>query len=61
MSQTFSPGPVRADQAQSQQAALSGRTVVIIGGTSGIGLAAAAQAKAAGGEVIVVGLDRDRA
>lgn len=40
---------------------LQGRTVVIFGGTSGIGLSAAVQAKAAGAEVIVIGSDRDRA
>jgi NADPH:quinone reductase-like Zn-dependent oxidoreductase len=61
MSQTLSPGPVRADQAQSQQVALEGRAVVIVGSTSGIGLAAATQAKAAGAKVIVIGLERDRA
>ncbi|WP_043345223.1 SDR family oxidoreductase [Belnapia moabensis] len=36
---------------------LQGRAVVIVGGTSGIGLAAARQAKAAGASVIVVGFD----
>lgn len=40
---------------------LHGRSVVIFGGTSGIGLAAATQAKAAGAQVIVVGSDPDRA
>jgi NAD(P)-dependent dehydrogenase (short-subunit alcohol dehydrogenase family) len=39
---------------------LDGRTVLIVGGTSGIGLAAAVQANAAGAQVIVVGLDRER-
>lgn len=40
---------------------LKGRRVLIIGGTSGIGLAAAIQATAAGAEVIVVGSDAGRA
>jgi NAD(P)-dependent dehydrogenase (short-subunit alcohol dehydrogenase family) len=40
-------------QSFSQQ--LEGKTVVIFGGTSGIGLSAAIQAKAAGASVIVVG------
>ena len=40
---------------------LAGRSVVIFGGTSGIGLSAAIQARAAGAEVVVVGFDRDRA
>ncbi|MGI3901440.1 MAG: SDR family oxidoreductase [Janthinobacterium lividum] len=40
---------------------LRDRTVVIFGGTSGIGLAAATQAKAAGAKVIVIGFERDRA
>src|SRR5947209_4888798 len=38
-------------------AALAGKTVLIFGGTSGIGLAAARQAKAAGASVTVVGFD----
>ncbi|MBR0734431.1 SDR family oxidoreductase [Bradyrhizobium japonicum] len=38
-------------------ATLTDRTVVIFGGTSGIGLSAAQQAKAAGAKVIVVGFD----
>jgi NAD(P)-dependent dehydrogenase (short-subunit alcohol dehydrogenase family) len=42
-------------------AALQNRTVVIIGGTSGIGLSAAIQAKEAGARVVVIGGDRDRA
>ncbi len=36
---------------------LQDRTVVVFGGTSGIGLAAAVQAKAAGARVVVVGRD----
>jgi NAD(P)-dependent dehydrogenase (short-subunit alcohol dehydrogenase family) len=43
----------------SQSAALEGRGVLIIGGTSRIGLASAIRAKAAGARVIVVGLERD--
>lgn len=38
-------------------ASLKDRNVVIFGGTSGIGLAAAQQAKAAGAKVIVIGFD----
>ena len=40
---------------------LQDRTVVILGGTSGIGLAAAIQAKAAGAKVIVVGFNPEGA
>ncbi|WP_208247786.1 SDR family oxidoreductase (plasmid) [Rhizobium sp. T1470] len=40
---------------------LEGKNVVIFGGTSGIGLAAAIQAKAAGAKVTVIGNDRQRA
>lgn len=40
---------------------LAGKVVVVFGGTSGIGLSAAVQAKAAGAEVIVIGSDRTRA
>ncbi|MGE7991720.1 SDR family oxidoreductase [Pseudomonas sp. NPDC089554] len=40
---------------------LAGQTVVLFGGTSGIGLAAAIQAKAAGAEVIVIGSNAERA
>lgn len=40
---------------------LRGKVVLIFGGTSGIGLASAIQAKAAGANVIVVGFDAARA
>ncbi|SDA46566.1 NAD(P)-dependent dehydrogenase, short-chain alcohol dehydrogenase family [Pseudomonas sp. NFACC15-1] len=40
---------------------LTGKSIVIFGGTSGIGLAAAIQAKQSGGKVRVVGLDAVRA
>ena len=40
---------------------LQGRTVVIVGGTSGIGLAAAIQANQEGASVIVIGQDAERA
>lgn len=40
---------------------LAGKSVVIFGGTSGIGLAAAIQARAAGAEVIVIGRNPARA
>ncbi|MEO4046045.1 SDR family oxidoreductase [Pseudomonas sp. CAU 1711] len=46
---------------QALSANLHGRTVVIFGGTSGIGLAAAIQAKAAGAQVTVIGSDASRA
>lgn len=39
---------------------LSGHTVVIIGGSSGIGLETARQARAAGADLILTGRDRDR-
>jgi NAD(P)-dependent dehydrogenase (short-subunit alcohol dehydrogenase family) len=42
-------------------ASLEGKNVVIFGGTSGIGLSAAIQAKAAGAKVTVIGNDRQRA
>ncbi|MHC2569527.1 SDR family oxidoreductase [Rhizobium leguminosarum] len=45
----------------SSTSTLNGNTVVIFGGTSGIGLAAAAQATAAGAKVIVIGSDEGRA
>ncbi|GGX77052.1 SDR family oxidoreductase [Massilia dura] len=41
--------------------ALADKVVVVFGGTSGIGLSAAIQAKAAGANVIVIGNDRARA
>ena len=44
----------------SQANGLSGKSVVIFGGTSGIGLAAAIQAKAIGADVIVIGNDVER-
>ena len=47
--------------AQPLPAQLQDRTVVIFGGTSGIGLAAAIQAKAAGASVIVIGSNAERA
>ena len=40
---------------------LTGKRVLIVGGTSGIGLAAARQARDAGAKVTVVGSDRERA
>jgi NAD(P)-dependent dehydrogenase (short-subunit alcohol dehydrogenase family) len=40
---------------------LNNKTVVIFGGTSGIGLAAAVQAKAAGAKVIVIGSNAEKA
>jgi NAD(P)-dependent dehydrogenase (short-subunit alcohol dehydrogenase family) len=46
---------------QALPAQLEGRTVVIFGGTSGIGLAAAIQAKAAGALVTVIGSNAERA
>src|SRR5476651_2295359 len=46
---------------QALPANLHGRTVVIFGGTSGIGLAAAIQAKADGAHVTVIGSDATRA
>lgn len=46
---------------QALPSSLAGRTVVIFGGTSGIGLATSIQAKAAGAEVIVIGSNAARA
>ncbi|WP_338525159.1 SDR family NAD(P)-dependent oxidoreductase [Pseudomonas batumici] len=46
---------------QALPANLQGRTVVIFGGTSGIGLAAAIQAKADGAHVTIIGSDATRA
>lgn len=40
---------------------LEGRTVVLFGGTSGIGLSAAIQAQAAGAAVTIIGLEPERA
>jgi NAD(P)-dependent dehydrogenase (short-subunit alcohol dehydrogenase family) len=40
---------------------LKGKSIVIFGGTSGIGLAAAIQAKQAGGQVVVIGYEAARA
>jgi len=54
MSQSLSVPPPAAST-------LSDRTVVIFGGTSGIGLSAAIQAKAAGARVVVIGFERDKA
>ncbi|MGM4902077.1 SDR family oxidoreductase [Tardiphaga sp. 866_E4_N2_1] len=45
----------------SSQSALRDKNVLIFGGTSGIGLAAAIQAKDAGAKVTVVGFEPDRA
>ncbi|MFE1925925.1 SDR family oxidoreductase [Streptomyces asoensis] len=39
---------------------LSGSTVVVIGGSSGIGLETARQARAAGAKIIITGRDRER-
>ncbi|RWX36785.1 SDR family oxidoreductase [Rhizobium leguminosarum] len=47
--------------AESVSGSLEGKNVVIFGGTSGIGLSAAIQAKAAGAHVTVIGNDRQRA
>lgn len=46
---------------QQLPAQLEGRAVVIVGGTSGIGLAAAIQATAAGASVTVIGSNAERA
>lgn len=46
---------------QTLPSSLADKTVVIFGGTSGIGLAAAVQAKAAGASVIVIGSNAARA
>lgn len=56
MSQTLA-----TDSTSPVTSSLEGRTIVIFGGTSGIGLAAAIQAKAAGARVIVIGFEPDRA
>jgi NAD(P)-dependent dehydrogenase (short-subunit alcohol dehydrogenase family) len=44
----------------SRQPALAGQTVVVIGGSSGIGLETARQARAEGAEVVLTGRDRGR-
>ncbi|MBV4484543.1 SDR family oxidoreductase [Pseudomonas sp. SWRI153] len=49
------------DIAQTLPSSLINKTVVIFGGTSGIGLAAAVQAKAVGAKVIVIGSNAARA
>ncbi|ALM85971.1 SDR family oxidoreductase [Bordetella sp. N] len=46
--------------ALSNNSSLAGKTVLVFGGTSGIGLATAVQARDAGAEVIVVGSDPAR-
>ena len=56
MRQSLSPPEVLNAEQQ-----LKDKHALIFGGTSGIGLATALQAKAAGARVTVVGLDRDRA
>src|SRR5690554_4220030 len=43
------------------ESSLAGKSVLIFGGTSGIGLATAVAAKAAGAAVTIAGRDRDRA
>ena len=55
MSQNPSSPPAPAGQPALQPTPLTNRTVVVFGGTSGIGLAATIQAKAAGAKVIVIG------
>jgi NAD(P)-dependent dehydrogenase (short-subunit alcohol dehydrogenase family) len=50
--------PARAAGIRGQE--LAGQTVVIIGGSAGIGLATAQEVRAAGGDVILTGRDRDR-
>jgi NAD(P)-dependent dehydrogenase (short-subunit alcohol dehydrogenase family) len=51
----------QSTQAAALPSPLQGKTVVIFGGTSGIGLATAIQAKAIGARVIVIGYDPTRA
>jgi NAD(P)-dependent dehydrogenase (short-subunit alcohol dehydrogenase family) len=46
---------------KADECSLTGQTVLIVGGTSGIGLATAIQAKQAGAEVIVLGSNPERA
>ncbi len=52
---------VSAPAAQYITSSLQGKNVLISGGTSGIGLSAAIQAKAAGANVTILGMDRVRA
>src|SRR3954454_11354695 len=49
---TVTPGP--------QPGGLAGQTVVVIGGSSGIGLETAHQARTAGAELIITGRNGDR-
>ncbi|WP_434657576.1 SDR family oxidoreductase [Pseudomonas sp. R3-56] len=56
MSDISSTGPIDV-----QPHTLRNRTVVIVGGTSGIGLSTAIQAKAAGAKVFVIGSNPERA
>ncbi|MDK4740240.1 SDR family oxidoreductase [Rhizobium sp. CNPSo 3464] len=51
---------IAAAEANEARLPLEDKHILIFGGTSGIGLATALQAKAAGARVTVVGLDRDR-
>ena len=53
--------PAATQQTIPSHSTLRDRTAVIVGGTSGIGLAAAIQAKAAGAKVIVIGFNREGA
>lgn len=52
---------VATSQALNTLQRLDGQRVVVFGGTSGIGLAAAIQAKALGANVVIVGRDADNA
>ena len=45
---------------EQSEGSLAGQTVVVIGGSSGIGLETAVQARAAGAELILTGRDRER-
>src|SRR4051794_18396563 len=57
-------GVLRSDEreapAVSRQPRLAGQTVLVIGGSSGIGLATARQARAEGADVVLTGRDPDR-